>query len=262
MANKIQLKRGVKSRLSTLSAGEPAFTTDTRELFLGTGSGNVNMSGNKWYNGTAMNGTSTSTTYTYSACPLVKLGDMYLNTTTGCVYECTTSGSGTSARWTYQGCIKGNDGTVATDNELNISSSNPVKNKVVRQQFIDQETFMVEMICAFLRKQSGTTYDYMKTLLGENLRNPLSYQSYQDLEIEAISDSDSEGSCVYLSNFVAYITCSTQGVDRVNDNDGHSWETYNAEGTAYEALNCSKCILKFDAPKASGAGKCYILLQW
>ncbi|MBQ6559154.1 MAG: hypothetical protein IJL81_07265, partial [Clostridia bacterium] len=29
MANKIQLKRGLKSRLSALSAGEPAFTTDT-----------------------------------------------------------------------------------------------------------------------------------------------------------------------------------------------------------------------------------------
>ena len=64
MANKIQLKRGIKSRLSTLSAGEPAFTTDTRELFVGTGSGTVNMSGNKWYNGPDMNGTSRSTTYT------------------------------------------------------------------------------------------------------------------------------------------------------------------------------------------------------
>ena len=119
MANKIQLKRGLKSRLSTLSAGEPAFTTDTRELFLGTGSGNVNMSGNKWYNGTAMNGTSTSTTYTYSACPLVKLGDMYLNTTTGGVYECTTAGSGTAARWTYRGSLKGADADVSSvENEL------------------------------------------------------------------------------------------------------------------------------------------------
>ena len=115
MANKIQLKRGIKSRLSTLSAGEPAFTTDTRELFLGTGSGNVNMSGNKWYNGTDMNGTSTSTTYTYSACPLVKLGDMYLNTATGDVYECTTAGSGTAAKWTYKVSLKGEAGEAGVD---------------------------------------------------------------------------------------------------------------------------------------------------
>ncbi len=133
MANKIQLKRGIKSRLSTLSAGEPAFTTDTRELFVGTGSGNVNMSGNKWYNGTALSGISTSTTYTYSACPLVKLGDMYINTTTGGIYECTTAGSGTTAKWTYKGCIKGANGSsgkdsfpISADSNFNIKLDIPV----------------------------------------------------------------------------------------------------------------------------------------
>lgn len=42
MANKIQLRRGLKSKLPTLSSGEPGYTTDTRELYIGTGSGNVN----------------------------------------------------------------------------------------------------------------------------------------------------------------------------------------------------------------------------
>lgn len=110
MANKIQLKRGLKSKLPTLSQGEPAYTTDTREFFLGTGSGNVNMGGSQWYTGTGMSGTSTSTTYYYSACPQVKVGDMFLNTTYGYVYQCTTAGSGTTARWTYKGCIKGATG--------------------------------------------------------------------------------------------------------------------------------------------------------
>ena len=41
MANKILLRRGLKSKLPTLSAGEPAYTTDSREFFMGTGSGNV-----------------------------------------------------------------------------------------------------------------------------------------------------------------------------------------------------------------------------
>lgn len=111
MANKIQFRRGQKSSLPTLSAGEPAFTTNTRELFVGTGSGNVNMSGNHWYRGTAMTGTSTTTNaYSYSACPQVKLDDLYLNTSNGNVYACTIAGSGSSAKWTYQGCIKGPQG--------------------------------------------------------------------------------------------------------------------------------------------------------
>ena len=44
MANKIQLRRGIKANLPTLSVGEPAFCTDTKELYIGTSSGNVRMS--------------------------------------------------------------------------------------------------------------------------------------------------------------------------------------------------------------------------
>lgn len=110
MANKILLRRGLKSKLPTLSAGEPAYTTDSREFFMGTGSGNVNMGGSQWYTGTAMSGTSTSSTYSYTSCPLVKVGDIYLNTTYGYIYQCTTAGSGTTARWQYKGCIRGPQG--------------------------------------------------------------------------------------------------------------------------------------------------------
>ncbi len=112
MASKIQLKRGLKSALPTLSSGEPAYTTDTRELYIGTGSGNVNMGGSHWYTGTAMSGTSSTTgAYSYSACPQVKVGDCYLNTSYGYVYQCTTAGSGTGAKWTYKGSIKGATGS-------------------------------------------------------------------------------------------------------------------------------------------------------
>lgn len=45
MVNKIQLRRGLKSSMPTGSAGEPLFATDTRELYVGTGNGNVNMGG-------------------------------------------------------------------------------------------------------------------------------------------------------------------------------------------------------------------------
>lgn len=41
MANRIQFKRGVKASLPTLSVGEPAITTDSKEFFVGHPDGNV-----------------------------------------------------------------------------------------------------------------------------------------------------------------------------------------------------------------------------
>lgn len=41
MASTIQIKRGLKEKLPTLAEGEPAFTTDTKEFFIGDGSNNV-----------------------------------------------------------------------------------------------------------------------------------------------------------------------------------------------------------------------------
>lgn len=144
MANKIQQRRGLKANMPTLSAGEIGYATDTRETFIGTGSGNVNMGGSHWYRGTAMSGTVTTTGYySFSACPQVKVDDMYLNTSNGNVYACTTAGSGTSAKWTYQGSIKGVTGangsnaTVTVDNSLSGTSTNPVQNKVIRSALIN-----------------------------------------------------------------------------------------------------------------------------
>jgi len=44
MANKIQVKRGLKTDLPTLSAGEPGFCTDTKEAFIGDGTSNLQLS--------------------------------------------------------------------------------------------------------------------------------------------------------------------------------------------------------------------------
>lgn len=43
MARKFQMKRGLEANLPTLSAGEPAFTTDETRLYVGTGSKNIGM---------------------------------------------------------------------------------------------------------------------------------------------------------------------------------------------------------------------------
>lgn len=138
MPNKIQIRRGAKSAMPQGSAGEPLWASDTKELYMGTGSGNVNMSGSHWYRGTAMSGISTTANqYSYSACPEVKLDDIYMNTSNGNIYACTTAGKGTNAKWTYQGCIKGatgatgSDATVEVDSSLSRTSTNPVQNKVI-----------------------------------------------------------------------------------------------------------------------------------
>lgn len=41
MANKVQIKRGSKANLPTLSDGELAFCKDTAQLYIGNGSGNI-----------------------------------------------------------------------------------------------------------------------------------------------------------------------------------------------------------------------------
>jgi len=43
MANKIQIRRGLKANLPTLSIGEPAITTDTEQVYVGGNSGNIEL---------------------------------------------------------------------------------------------------------------------------------------------------------------------------------------------------------------------------
>jgi YD repeat-containing protein len=59
MSTKIQLKRGLESDLPILSTGEPAFTTDTRKLFIGSPVGNIQILNN---NGNSIAGIATPNT--------------------------------------------------------------------------------------------------------------------------------------------------------------------------------------------------------
>lgn len=61
--------------------------------------------GATWYSGVAITGTST-----FTGGHAGELGDMYLNTETGNVYECTTAGTISTAVWTYRSNIKGPQG--------------------------------------------------------------------------------------------------------------------------------------------------------
>ena len=67
--------------------------------------------GGKWYTGTSITGTSTSPTiFSGSGISNAVVGDMYLNTSTDNVYQCTVEGNASTAKWIYTGNIKGNPG--------------------------------------------------------------------------------------------------------------------------------------------------------
>ena len=64
-----------------------------------------NVMGNRWYTGTAV---AHDEEYPETAVTGAAgyLGDMYLNTDTGNVYQCTAAGDASHSAWTYKGCIK------------------------------------------------------------------------------------------------------------------------------------------------------------
>jgi len=62
----------------------------------------------QWYSGTGITGTSTTATvFSNSGVTAARVNDMYLNTSTGAVYKCTTAGAASAAKWVYAGSIKG-----------------------------------------------------------------------------------------------------------------------------------------------------------
>jgi hypothetical protein len=64
--------------------------------------------GSIWYTGTKVTGTSTTATvFSSSGITAARVEDMYLNTSTGNTYRCTTAGAASTAKWVYTGNIKG-----------------------------------------------------------------------------------------------------------------------------------------------------------
>ncbi len=67
--------------------------------------------GSQWYTGTKITGTSTTgTVFSGSGITSALVNDMYLNTSTGYIYRCTTAGAASAAKWAYAGSIKGATG--------------------------------------------------------------------------------------------------------------------------------------------------------
>lgn len=67
--------------------------------------------GSMWYRGTAITGTSTTAkVFSGSGISSALVNDMYLNTSTSYLYQCTKAGNASTATWVYIGSIKGAKG--------------------------------------------------------------------------------------------------------------------------------------------------------
>ena len=70
--------------------------------------GATGQRGSRWSEGTAITGTSTTATvFSGTGITDALANDMYMNTSSGNVYRCTTSGAADTAKWVFVGNIKG-----------------------------------------------------------------------------------------------------------------------------------------------------------
>lgn len=71
--------------------------------------------GSQIYWGTAVTGTSTTATvFSSSGVSSALVNDLYLNTSTWNIYQCTVAGAASTAKWVYKGNIKGASGSTAS----------------------------------------------------------------------------------------------------------------------------------------------------
>lgn len=73
--------------------------------------GAAGQRGSLWYRGTGITGTSTTATvFSGSGVASAMINDIYMNTSTGAVYQCTVAGAASAAKWVFAGSIKGPKG--------------------------------------------------------------------------------------------------------------------------------------------------------
>ena len=81
--------------------------------------GDAGMRGSLIYCGTSITGTSTTATiFNSSGINSASVNDLYLNTDTWNIYQCTTSGTTSTAKWVYKGNIKGIKGDTGATPDL------------------------------------------------------------------------------------------------------------------------------------------------
>lgn len=261
MANRIQVRRGLKNELPALSSGEPGFCTDTDEFFIGSDDGNICINGSSWLFGTSISGIEPDDNkYSFSTCPRVKTNDIYFNNTSGSLYICTTPGAGSSAKWTYKGNTR-NLVVVSNQDEMNEALSNAKDRDVI--WITGTGTSMIQVSLSLLNFTRGsltfvgagrtsnirltnawiTAASYMETDPNELIFKDL------NVEVDEMSETDNENvdfvfeNCtlsngVYNGNNGTMLNCRNARVDncRVMLTDG-------TDGECYSGFRCSGHII-------------------
>lgn len=81
-------------------------------------SGPSGTRGSQIYWGTAVTGTDTAAApFPSSGITSALVNDLYLNTDTWCIYQCTAEGNADTAKWIYKGTIKGEEGEAGAPGE-------------------------------------------------------------------------------------------------------------------------------------------------
>ena len=94
------------------------YTDGDTDTFTVTNGAN-GVTGNKWYTGTAISGKSVNPTiFSGSGITEANVGDMYMNTSEGAVYHCTTGGAPSVAAWVYDFTISGGGGGASVLSDL------------------------------------------------------------------------------------------------------------------------------------------------
>lgn len=105
------IKGATGAKGATGSQGPTGATGATGPQGAAGAKGATGTRGSMMYWGTAITGTSTTATvFSGSGVSSAIVNDLYLNTSTFNIYQCTTAGAASVAKWVYRGCIKGATG--------------------------------------------------------------------------------------------------------------------------------------------------------
>lgn len=128
--------RGIVSITKTSTSGLTdtytiSYTDSTTSTFtvVNGANGEKGADGNKWYKGTGVSGQSaTPTAFPNSGVTLAVIGDMFLNSSEGAVYNCTLGGNASTALWAYLFTLTGGGGGGGTDNYPDLNNKPTINN--------------------------------------------------------------------------------------------------------------------------------------
>lgn len=198
---------------------------------------------NKWHTGTAIDGAAGSeSTYPASGISSAFIGDLYLNLSTGTVYQCTTTGTADKATWKYMAVLSNvGDGTVQAKHLAEGAALGNIGLNSITSAKIADRAITSEKIT-----YSGVEQDNIKD-------GAVTTPKIGSKALKAWHFSDSIiGKGLLTDALAKEITDATTGLAEVKEelaDAGETWEpvfskTFDADTTANQQWNLTKSCRK------------------